>query len=68
MISQIHPSFCVSGIQPWRPLLCTWKTDIRRTKGRFPYLAEFVQDVGNFGLVGIVILLKFHYIYYILYC
>ena len=42
-------------------MLRAGKTDIRGTEGRFPYLAEFVQDVGNFGLVGVIILLKFYY-------
>ena len=59
MISQIHPPLRVLGTQPWRPLLRAGETDVRGTKGCLPHLAEFVQDVGDFGLVGIVILLEF---------
>lgn len=50
-----HPVFCVLTTQIGRPLLGARKALVGGTERCLPYLAEFIQNVGDFSLVGVVV-------------
>ena len=55
VIRQIHPLFRIRLLEVWWPLLRAGKIGVGGTEWGFPDLAEFIQDVGDLGLVGVVI-------------
>ncbi len=55
MIRQIHPLLRIRPLQVRRPLLRAGETVVGGAERRLPHLAEFVQDVWDLGLVGVVV-------------
>ena len=55
VVRHVHPLLRLRAIDPRRPLLRAWETAICGRKGGFPHLGELVEDVGDFGLVGVVV-------------
>ena len=55
MIQHVHPAFRLIPADARRPLHRARKTLVGGIEGRFPELGELVEDVGDFGLVGVVV-------------
>lgn len=55
MIRHVHTLLGLLAVDTWWPLLCAWEAPVRGRKGSFPHLRKFVEDVRNFGLVGVIV-------------
>lgn len=55
VVRHVHPPSGLRIGQSWRPLHGARESVIRRIKGRFPKLGEFVEDVGYSSLIGFIV-------------
>lgn len=55
VVDHVHSKPGVVVREAGRTLNCAWEGPINRIERRFPYVDEFVEDVGDTGLVGLVV-------------
>lgn len=55
MVGHIHSKPGVVVREAGRTLDCAWEGPVSRIERRFPHVDEFIEDVGDTGLVGLVV-------------
>lgn len=55
MVNHVHAVESVLAVQTWGPLHCAREVAVGGGEGSLPHLRELVHDVGNLGLVCLVV-------------